>query len=121
MYSPCDQNLCQNGGTCRQHIFEYLCNCPSVFNGSFCETGEQTAVFSSLDLHTISTMDGIIHFSSDLPSVLFTVNAARGTPFQPRNTRAIAGAVVGTAVVLAAVVILLTVPCLVQNWRENKR
>ena len=30
--------MCQNGGTCRLHIFEYLCECIPEFDGSFCES-----------------------------------------------------------------------------------
>ena len=47
VYSACDQNVCQNGGTCSQHIFEYICECTPAYCGSFCEmsTSEWTSVY----------------------------------------------------------------------------
>ena len=50
VYSACDQNVCQNGGTCSQHIFEYMCECTSAHSGSFCEmsTSEWTTVYTLL-------------------------------------------------------------------------
>lgn len=35
--SPCTTNVCQNGGSCRAHGKNYVCQCPSGFNGSHCE------------------------------------------------------------------------------------
>ena len=30
-------NVCYNGGTCRQHVTDVTCECPSGFAGYFCE------------------------------------------------------------------------------------
>ena len=37
VFSTCDQNVCENGGTCTQHLFEYKCDCPPSHFGSYCE------------------------------------------------------------------------------------
>ncbi len=37
VYLPCEENPCENGGTCRKFVLEYTCECPSGHSGSFCE------------------------------------------------------------------------------------
>lgn len=35
--SQCEENPCENGGTCRKHALSYTCVCPPGFNGSLCQ------------------------------------------------------------------------------------
>ena len=40
-------NLCQNGGSCRQKEYGgYTCNCPTYYSGPYCETGMLYSVSS---------------------------------------------------------------------------
>ena len=39
--SQCEQNPCENGGTCKKHALSYTCDCPPGYNGSLCENGKQ--------------------------------------------------------------------------------
>ena len=48
VFSTCDQNVCENGGTCTQHVFEYKCNCPPSHSGSYCEIGEYVYAMTTL-------------------------------------------------------------------------
>ena len=38
--SQCEQNPCENGGTCRKHVLSYTCECLPGYNGSLCQLGE---------------------------------------------------------------------------------
>ena len=106
--------MCQNGGTCSQHIFEYMCKCTSAYSGTFCEISEWTTIM----LYTLHA--GLHYFSSDTLHFLthpFNYNCAA----LPLNTDAVLGGVLGTALLLTAVAILLfALPCLVHNWKANK-
>ena len=33
----CDENICENNGTCRRHVLTYTCDCPDGFIGAFCQ------------------------------------------------------------------------------------
>ena len=35
--SECDEDFCQNGGTCIKHVLTVMCECPSGFIGYFCQ------------------------------------------------------------------------------------
>ena len=39
VFSQCEENPCQNGGTCVRHVLDYSCQCPPTTSGDFCETG----------------------------------------------------------------------------------
>ena len=47
VFSLCDQNVCENGGNCTQHVFEYFCECPSSYTGTFCEIGKKALAVSA--------------------------------------------------------------------------
>ena len=38
--SQCEQNPCENGGTCKKHALSYTCDCPPGYNGSLCQNGK---------------------------------------------------------------------------------
>ena len=48
VFSECDRDVCQNGGTCRQHVLSYFCDCLPGFSGSICES-EETVKYISID------------------------------------------------------------------------
>ena len=33
----CEENPCENGGTCTRHVNDYTCTCPSGYSGHLCE------------------------------------------------------------------------------------
>ena len=35
--SPCENNICQNNGTCVKHVLTYICECPDGYVGAFCQ------------------------------------------------------------------------------------
>ena len=39
VYTICDESPCQNGGECRKHVLDYICDCPVTHSGEFCENG----------------------------------------------------------------------------------
>ena len=38
MYTVCEENLCENGGTCLAYADTYNCTCLSGYTGTLCET-----------------------------------------------------------------------------------
>ena len=39
VFSDCEENPCQNGGSCTRHVLDYSCTCPPSHTGDFCENG----------------------------------------------------------------------------------
>ena len=37
VYTQCDVNHCENGGTCRKLATSYICTCTDDYTGSLCE------------------------------------------------------------------------------------
>ncbi len=35
--NECESDPCQHGGTCRDHVNEYTCDCLPEYNGTHCE------------------------------------------------------------------------------------
>ena len=33
----CEENPCENGGTCTRHVNDYTCTCPPRYTGYLCE------------------------------------------------------------------------------------
>jgi len=50
VYSNCDVNRCENGGTCVKQGVSYSCNCLSDYTGSLCET--RLSMYSSIKTHS---------------------------------------------------------------------
>ena len=42
VYSTCDQNPCNNNGTCQYHGGNYTCTCLSGFTGKYCEQKQRS-------------------------------------------------------------------------------
>jgi len=40
VYTQCDIDQCQNGGTCVKLGVSYMCNCLAGYTGILCETGK---------------------------------------------------------------------------------
>ena len=36
----CDSNPCQNGGTCKDQVNSYMCECVPGYDGDECENGK---------------------------------------------------------------------------------
>ena len=35
----CEENICENGGTCSRHVNDYSCDCPARYSGILCDEG----------------------------------------------------------------------------------
>ena len=35
----CEENICENGGTCSRHVNDYSCDCPAGYSGILCDEG----------------------------------------------------------------------------------
>ena len=35
----CEENICENGGSCSIHAGDYRCDCPAGFSGFLCDEG----------------------------------------------------------------------------------
>ena len=35
----CEENICENGGSCTRHVNDYTCMCSPGFSGFLCEEG----------------------------------------------------------------------------------
>ena len=44
----CDPNPCQNGGTCTDRVFFFMCECLDGFTGNTCQTGEKLSTYVHL-------------------------------------------------------------------------
>ena len=49
----CEENICDNGGTCSKHVNDYRCECPPGFSGFLCEEG---MAYQSVSFHSIYTV-----------------------------------------------------------------
>ena len=47
--SACDSNPCQNGAVCNGNADGFACNCPSGFEGVFCENRRGKTSVSKFD------------------------------------------------------------------------
>ena len=51
----CEENICENGGTCSRHVNDYSCDCPAGYSGILCDEGlfgHATNVVKSVIYHT---------------------------------------------------------------------
>lgn len=39
--NECESSPCMNGGTCKDKVNSFVCMCPPVFTGLYCETGQR--------------------------------------------------------------------------------
>lgn len=46
VFSECEENPCQNGGTCQRHVLDYHCQCPPSTSGDFCENIITTSTYT---------------------------------------------------------------------------
>ena len=103
VFSACDQNVCENGGTCTQHDLKYRCDCPSSYSGSYCETCEYACHLYDLQCITGKHCNTV--------TALFLLLLTQSHADNPRNIYIVLGIVLGVAVVLTVVVILVVLLC----------
>ncbi len=48
----CDQNICENGATCKILAGDYICECLQGYVGAFCE--EKGACYAILSCHLLA-------------------------------------------------------------------
>ena len=53
VFTACDRNVCQNGGTCRQHVFSHQCECSPGFTGVFCENSEYSNFVNIVQFNSV--------------------------------------------------------------------
>ena len=46
MTLPCEENICQNGGTCTKHVTDYSCDCPTGYSGYLCDEFDGNLFFT---------------------------------------------------------------------------
>lgn len=78
--NECASNPCQNGGVCEDQINGFICQCPSGYIGTHCETGMiTTSVFSHTFSHKIYNLQN--EMNGGMISSAFQVQEQWGHPF----------------------------------------
>ena len=78
---PCDEEPCENGGTCVETGSSYRCDCPEGFTGNQCEMDINECLSEPCDANQICTNVNGGYFCCEMVATSWAMCLVRGQPF----------------------------------------
>ena len=70
----CEENICENGGTCSRHVNDYSCDCPAGYSGILCDEGlfgHATNVVKSVNFMKFNVNRTYVHKRTIVHTLLY--------------------------------------------------